>query len=506
VASKQRAEYVKQKIQEQEDLQRREQEAQSDASAGLAQAAAKAVAVASDDPFVVSVPEETTDISVALPAPAHATNMTKEDLMASGSSPPGYSSPKVAVTTEEEQQTSSPLASPTRDVRGARKTDHSMAWMMGLGMEKQQHVQQPADQQVATADAAEPQETAVKIDKAVGDVEKSAMTDVIDLTSDEIAVDAPELQAVTSTVDMDELEEEQAVEQATSPQRRQEINVKDVPAYQTMKSVVNQLRSHPTNQWFRQPCEEELQRFCQERNRPVVDLFTISNAITLGEYGLDDPLKHFKADLDQMWNNIRTFYPSQSQQTHCATMLETFSGILLEEWKRSTIAATRVNKARPVKPRPLSTPISRVEKHPLKPGQDNTPRTQQQAYFASLVAKAGLATSRSPSGNNVSKTGQPLKRSSHPSRKAHQEGAAGSYTSGTRSDRHKRQLLCKKFHHQHQQSRRCSSTQTDDERTRQKVSRLKSLTLNTLYNSPSLVLNPINYQCHCTKYSFPQLL
>jgi hypothetical protein len=410
-ASRQRAEYVKQKIQEQEEIQRREQEIHSNASTAVT--AAPALPVALDDPFVASVPAKTTLDTTQVSPPLHHDGITKEDLMASGSSPPKYSSPtpRLPSTNEEEQQTSSPLASPTRDIRGARKTDHSVAWMMGLGAEKQQ--QQPIAAEDAKDDLeAQTEETAAR---GVEDEEVEAFHDTVDLTgeevsiSDQMAVDAPVQQESLTATNHDELEEERAVEQATSPQKKQEVSVKDIPAYQTMKSVVNQLRSHPSNQWFRQPCPEDLHIFCKERNRPVVDLYTISNAITLGEYGLDEPLKHFKSDLDQMWNNIRTFYPPQSQQSHCASMLETFSGILLEEWKRNSNAAAR--KAHPLKPRPNSTPMSRLEKRPLKPTQDGTPKTQQQAYFASLVAKAGLVASRSPSGTQASKMGNPLKRS-----------------------------------------------------------------------------------------------
>lgn len=438
-ASRQRAEYVKQKIQEQEELRQREEEAEiltneTASTAKYSFTPSTSINSPLHDPFVIP---NNADISVdSSHTLATTSKLTQEDLLVSGSSPPSYSSPTPKLTShgEEEQQTSSPLASPTRDIRGARKTDHSKAWMMGLGAEKhrqeeedkeEQQQQQETEQEEAevssTEDKSQEDTTGrTKNDAVETEVGKDHTPTIIDLTDDAVGVQVEavveskqedRMAVVTEEINMDELEEEAAVEQATSPQRAPEINFKDIPSYQTMKSVVNQLRSHPSNQTFRQPCSEEFSQFCQERNRPVIDLFTISNCIVLGKYGVQDPLKHFKADLDQMWNNIRTYYAPQSQESQSAGILDTFGGIILEEWKRSSnAAAARSIKTRPnISRAPYSTPMSRVEKHHVKPSQDSNSKSQQQALFASLVAKSGKAPLTSPLGV-FTKSAQNLKR------------------------------------------------------------------------------------------------
>ena len=392
--SRHRAEYARQKIQEQETLRQQEQVG----------GAAEGANTSGEDPFKAH--EAASNSGQAVGQQPSSLKITPDDLLASGSSPPSYTSPlpKQTGQCDEEQHNSSPLASPTRDVRGARKTDHDKMWMMSLGGEKESCKQQGEAGENADKDKREEGEG--EADKAtVGEATK----DVAERAhaGDSTGGDTEDNEAEDGQADVDEMEEE-AVEQATSPQRVQETCVRDLPSYQTMKSVVNQLKSHPSNHCFRQPCQEELKRFCQEQRRPVVDLFTISEAITLGSYGLEDPLKSFSADLGQMWSNIRVYYGTQSQQSQCAGILETFSGILLEEWKRH-------NTIRPIKPRPnagrvYSTPMSRGEKHHVKPGQDTTPKTQQQAYFASLVAKTGFAPSVASPSRMLAKLGQTFKR------------------------------------------------------------------------------------------------
>ncbi|UZJ52393.1 hypothetical protein CBS101457_001713 [Exobasidium rhododendri] len=419
-----RAEYVKQKIQEQEEIRLREAE--------LHQGSKRM-----DGHAGGSLNEQADETNKDRDALTNL-SITNEELLVSGSSPPSYttSMPQTSTTqSEEEQQTSSPLSSPTRDIKGARKTDHGKMWMMGLYVEKEQEREpaQDGEKEIAVEDLIDDAVAVLEAEKnkeAKEDNTASLDTTVIPMSGAEKDAEAGDSEKTTMEVDNDHVrEEEEAVEQAVSPQRPQELhNIRDMPAYQTMKSVVNQLRSHPSNHCFRQPCEDELRRFCQERARPVVDFFTISHAITLGLYGREDPLVHFSRDLSQMWNNVRTFYGAQSQQIQCANTLESFSGILLEEFNRkskgsrsntsssSSSCSVLSMKSRANAPRLLSTPISRMEKRNSKPSQDSTnsstssitSKTQQQIYFASLMAKTGLAASAfSPSRlTNKKQTGQ----------------------------------------------------------------------------------------------------
>lgn len=111
--------------------------------------------------------------------------------------------------------------------------------------------------------------------------------------------------------------------------------VKTIPpaTISIMSKVLDGLREHPCNVHLKEHMSEEFMRFSAERGR-AVNLHTIGERIARNEFPPGAALGHFVKDLAIFWDNVRTYYGSETVQAQEATSLGRFATMLLGELQR----------------------------------------------------------------------------------------------------------------------------------------------------------------------------
>lgn len=210
---------------------------------------------------------------------------------------------------DEDQINSSPIASPTRNIRSAQKSNKE--WMVPLGSDKSEEGTPKQDQspvQLKEVDSAEAVTTSDKMDEQTKSKEEPSNDDI------------------TSAHDLDK---------SVPSQKKSRIH----DSYQRMVSIVDALRGHPSNTFFRQSIEYDdtyipFVHFLRQQNRPILDFHVLGEKLNEQKYGEENVYAAFASDLSDMWCNIRGFFGPSSPQGQCADFLERFSRIIMVEWRR----------------------------------------------------------------------------------------------------------------------------------------------------------------------------
>ncbi len=177
--------------------------------------------------------------------------------------------------------------------------------------------------------------------------------------------------------------------------------------YSFLSNLVSQLLSHKANWAFQRPMSVEFEQFAARSSRPV-DLFTIRDSLAARRYGsqhlegrmaANAVVTEFEDDLSLLYSNARHFFGIRSTQAECVEHLEKFSRSFLNEYKRtqgsaplpkaswgasSDLASARLSAFR--------SPGSRPEKHaaPLPSSAFSmllTPRSNLSTPASSSAAK-----------------------------------------------------------------------------------------------------------------------
>ncbi|TKY86684.1 hypothetical protein EX895_004324 [Sporisorium graminicola] len=188
--------------------------------------------------------------------------------------------------------------------------------------------------------------------------------------------------------------------------------------YSFLSNLVSQLLSHKANWAFQRPMSVEFEQFSARSSRPV-DLFTIRDSLASRKYGsqhlegrmaANAVVTDFEDDLTLLYTNARRFFGVRSTQAECVEHLEKFSRSFLNEWKRTQGSAAQAKAhaghvASEVASR-LSqqrSPGSRSEKGPALLSSSPFPMLLTPGSSAAIHG-AGGSTGKKTVGNN----GQPL--------------------------------------------------------------------------------------------------
>lgn len=280
-----------------------------------AMGASEAQDSSNDDPFKLDKKsEKEADTSPQTAQHDHsetnATNLEQTSKEASATSPTFSSNNRQH--SDEEQINSSPIASPTRNIRSAQKSNKE--WMVPLGSDKSEEGTPKLEQPIVQSDNVKEDE--IKTTTATQNKEnEQPQSKEGSLQNDS-----------TPKADLGK----------TLPlQKRSRIH----DSYQRMVSIVDALRGHPSNRFFRQSIEYDetyiqFVQFLRQHNRPILDFHILGKKLNEQRYGEENVYAAFASDLTEMWCNIRAFFGPGSPQGQCADFLERFSRIIMVEWKR----------------------------------------------------------------------------------------------------------------------------------------------------------------------------
>ncbi len=284
----------------------------------------------------------------------------------------------------DDEPSSSPMSSPTRDVSSRHRIIGSAAPICELVLspsKAQQQEETPATEEASLLEAAD-------------SLELPASKDVQDL---EIAEEPTHTSAIENSA-LPPTTESESEAAATKPAadlaNDRELN----RIYSFLTNLVLLLLSHKANWAFQRPMSVEFERFSSRSSRPV-DLFTIRDTLTSRKYGsqhlegrmaANAVVTEFEDDLSLLYNNARRFFGIRSTQAECVEHLEKFSKSFLNEWKRtqgsaaqSKPSAQASSDAAAARLSAFRSPGSRSEKRPamlssspfamlLTPGQSSS--------------------------------------------------------------------------------------------------------------------------------------
>ncbi|PWZ00749.1 hypothetical protein BCV70DRAFT_200009 [Testicularia cyperi] len=161
-----------------------------------------------------------------------------------------------------------------------------------------------------------------------------------DVGADSVVASAHLHNDLTSQVVNDDQVEE--VADALAPADKSTPNKDLDRTYAFLSNLISQLLSHRSNWAFQRPMSFEFEQFSARCSRPV-DLFTMRDAITARKYGsnlvsgrmaANAVLTGFEDDLLLLYTNARKFFGVRSTQAECVEHLEKFSRSFINEWKR----------------------------------------------------------------------------------------------------------------------------------------------------------------------------
>lgn len=162
-----------------------------------------------------------------------------------------------------------------------------------------------------------------------------------------------------------ELEQDALLQSTPTPEKRSDQIVPGVDeVYRSLKSVVENLRNHPSNSAFRNPMPLDFQSFAQSTGSgEPVDFYVMLAKVANRQYGhIGDrltPFERLKADLKRLWTLARSFYGSNSPQGRCASVLERFAEVVVAEWDARPKSASKAHlSAQAAQRNPLSSTAS----------------------------------------------------------------------------------------------------------------------------------------------------
>ncbi|PWN30613.1 hypothetical protein BDZ90DRAFT_18912 [Jaminaea rosea] len=257
--------------------------------------------------------------------PSDISAITASDLEASGSSPPPYSSPEDGLLTALKKAAQATAAS-TKETTPEREDVH---------------IDPPSSPLVASptraVHAAVAKAAMSPHDDADGSRLVAGRSPSADHGRDD--VDATPTKKASPSLPAEEGADEtirtplaviDSTKQVTSEPSQQS------EAYQTMKSVLNSLSSHPS--------ATTLLSRGGTSNSPspcATEWSAIQARISSAAYDSTQPLEAFKADLSSFWRHTRDVCGAKSQQAESAGVLERFAAVLLAEHKLPTAGAAR---------------------------------------------------------------------------------------------------------------------------------------------------------------------
>ncbi|EPQ26537.1 uncharacterized protein PFL1_05859 [Pseudozyma flocculosa PF-1] len=262
-----------------------------------------------------------------------------------------------------DEQASSPIQSPTRDLSAARQkaafsiSDITNALTAGSELKRvtEEDLALAEKPRATVTEAIKP--AAVEAHVRSAEIDDDQIGPVLDQSD---AIEDVQMDALETPSDEPEAEASPAVESSEQPEPASASAPEPAPepapvaavvpdaevekTYRYIDNLVLQLLSHGSNTAFREPLTMAAMHG-PHANLRQVDLFTIREAIQTKAYGsahLTDSVKaskavvlDFETDLAAMYGNARKQHGSKSAQAQCADTLERFSASFLEEWKRS---------------------------------------------------------------------------------------------------------------------------------------------------------------------------
>ncbi|CBQ71740.1 conserved hypothetical protein [Sporisorium reilianum SRZ2] len=233
----------------------------------------------------------------------------------------------------DDEPSSSPISSPTRDVSSRYRNALSAMPVPELG---QTVVATTSDSDKEPA----PASVESASDSVVSDLAATAITSA-DQQSD---VPEPTLPETTSAPAQPTKETPTtALAAATKPPTSQANDRELNRIYSFLSNLVSQLLSHKANWAFQRPMSVEFEQFSARSSRPV-DLFAIRDSLAARKYGsqhlegrmaANAVVTEFEDDLTLLYANARRFFGVRSTQAECVEHLEKFSRSFLNEWKRT---------------------------------------------------------------------------------------------------------------------------------------------------------------------------
>ena len=312
----------------------------------------------------------------------------------------------------DDEPSSSPISSPTRDMSSRYRNALSAVPMPELGKgssaasAQSDEQERPAEQQISN-DVAVAKLAATAIDAAIEETEGSRPEEHgAETTTEEPASPSKAIAATTTT--------SPATKPAESQASDRELN----RIYRFLSNLVSQLLSHKANWAFQRPMSVEFEQFSARSSRPV-DLFTIRDSLASRKYGsqhlegrmaANAVVTDFEDDLTLLYTNAKRFFGVRSTQAECVEHLEKFSRSFLNEWKRTQGSATQAKAASQLS---SDAAIARLSVY-RSPGSrsEKRPASLSSSPFAMMLTPGSSATNAGAVGSAGKKTvglnGQPL--------------------------------------------------------------------------------------------------
>jgi hypothetical protein len=182
-------------------------------------------------------------------------------------------------------------------------------------------------------------------------------------------------------------------------------------AYRSMTAVLEALRHHPGNLYFRHALPASFVHFSQKHCGQHVDFAVLASRIAARAYHdaagpsagaasdvaeAREALMRFKTDLTQLWRNAAAFFGSKSKEAVCADTLRRFAEIVFEEWSRRLGA----------QPAAAGATSSEAEKPAAvrREGADDAQRTPQAQRFFRALSGAGAPGARAPAPSQAQRS------------------------------------------------------------------------------------------------------
>lgn len=232
----------------------------------------------------------------------------------------------------DDEPSSSPMSSPTRDISSRYRNIVTAVPPM------------PELTITSTAGSLEDEEQPQESSDAVDATSSRAFEREVEPVTRGGVPEASSEQSASSVVDAT-ARESVATKPTSNPANDHELN----RIYSFLSNLISQLLSHKANWAFQRPMSVEFEQFSTRSSRPV-DLFTIRDSLTSRKYGsqhlegrmaANAVVTDFEDDLTLLYTNARRFFGIRSTQAECVEHLEKFSRSFLNEWKRTQGSVTQ---------------------------------------------------------------------------------------------------------------------------------------------------------------------
>ncbi|KAJ1028744.1 hypothetical protein NDA16_001909 [Ustilago loliicola] len=233
----------------------------------------------------------------------------------------------------DDEPSSSPMSSPTRDISSRYRSIVSAV---------------PPMPELSIAPAVVPAEVEELAQDAADSSAAAAFETEMEPMTSGVVSEASSEQPASSEVNATP-SEFAATEPTSKPANDRELN----RIYSFLSNLISQLLSHKVNWAFQRPMSVEFEQFSSRSSRPV-DLFTIRDSLASRKYGsqhlegrtaANAVVTDFEDDLTLLYTNARRFFGIRSTQAECVEHLEKFSRSFLNEWKRTQGSVTQAKGA-----------------------------------------------------------------------------------------------------------------------------------------------------------------